>query len=279
MPAIDEFDIEHGSADPNAGGDDVDWQAVESLVGLAIKGREEKAKAEQQAIRFAGHQEYQQLVEGGATPEEALRRTAHKLYYNSPQHLTAALRFSKPPPPLPTSIQAVPINDGEGQPIGMGVPNPRGGVHLLPQPRPAAAASARLAPEQQREVELARKDFTAAQTKLATAQSVLLKAKSERIKPKASALAEMERQVLDYGKEVEAAKQRFRSAGLGTPIAPAAQAPAAREARALPDSKDKLEANVTYKLPKGDFTWTGKGWIKAESALPLLPDEDIQDEE
>lgn len=289
---------------PSDEGGRVDWHAVEALLERDRHEEENRIKAEQNAIRFAGQQEYQSLVEGGATPEEALRRTAHKLYYNSPEHLTAALRYTKPPPPLATNIQAVPIMGADGKPIGMGVPNPRGGVHLVPQPKPAVTpfdaqvkefegekylqtapgrfqhiprpGSTRLTPAQQRELELARRELSSEQGKLNAASSVLIKAKAERFTKK-SVLQQLEQQVSDATTKVEAAKKRFRAAGLSDSSAETSTTPATREARALPDSKDNLEANVTYKTPKGEFTWTGSGWVKAESALPLSSSGDIEE--
>lgn len=65
---------------------------VRTRIALANQAQ----KAEEQAMKFAGQQEYQQLISGGATPEEALRRTAHKIFYNSPAGLTSAIRATRP---------------------------------------------------------------------------------------------------------------------------------------------------------------------------------------
>lgn len=67
-------------------------------VRTRIAEANQRAKAEEQAMRLAGQMEYQQLVGAGATPEEALRRTAHKLYFNSPAGLATALRATRPQP-------------------------------------------------------------------------------------------------------------------------------------------------------------------------------------
>jgi hypothetical protein len=56
----------------------------------------QRVKAEEQAMRFAGMQEYQQLLDGGSAPEEAMRRVAHKLYYNAPSGLASILRATRP---------------------------------------------------------------------------------------------------------------------------------------------------------------------------------------
>lgn len=56
----------------------------------------QRAKSEEMAMRLAGQMEYEQLVSGGAKPEEALRRVAHKLYFNSPTGLASALRATAP---------------------------------------------------------------------------------------------------------------------------------------------------------------------------------------
>lgn len=94
MPAsdfIDEWDVSMGSTPPVEEGG-VDWRAVNAAVEAAVTARKYQDQLEERAIQFEGKQEYQQLVEGGATPDEALRRTAHKLYFNKPDKFVSAVK-------------------------------------------------------------------------------------------------------------------------------------------------------------------------------------------
>lgn len=274
MPAIDEWDIAQGTPDPNAGGD-VDWNAVEGLVGLALKAHQQKLETEKQARRFKGLTEYRSLIEGGATPEEALRRTAPDLYADSLQHLVPALRYSRPTPPVPTQLQAVPILDESGKAIGRGIPNPRGGVHLVTPPRPAAQ---KLSPADARELDLAKRDLSTATSGLADAQKKMLAAKAARFTKKET-MAALQKDVTDYTTKLETAKQRFRSIGIDPNSVTSAPMPSAPSTGAspLPDSQDALVANTLYALPKGNFVWTGKGWKKPDTELPLMPIGDIEE--
>src|SRR4029079_15116847 len=81
--------------------------------------------AEEEAVRFAGQKEFQQLVAGGATPEEALRRTAGKLFWNHPDKLAAALSRRPSPGVVPTELTAIPITS-DGERIGNAVYGPKG---------------------------------------------------------------------------------------------------------------------------------------------------------
>jgi hypothetical protein len=257
---------------------DVNWDDVSRLVNLRLRAEQQKAKAEEQAIRFAGQQEYQQLIDGGATPQEALRRTAHKLYYNSPAHLTAALRFTQPPAAAPTELKAQPITTPDGKQIGWGIPNPRGGVHLVNEP---GSRTAPMTEAQKVEKTLALKELNTAQAGLVEADKKLLAAKSARFKNK-DTISALASDVNNFSNRLETAKQRFRAGGAAPEIAGAAavsEAAPAAAGRPVPDSPDKLEVGVSYVTPKGTFTWTGKGWKKPATAeLPLMPSGDIQDD-
>lgn len=52
---------------------------------------EREFQSQELAMRARGQMEYSQLVSGGATPEEAYRRTAHLLNWNHPDKLAQAL--------------------------------------------------------------------------------------------------------------------------------------------------------------------------------------------
>jgi hypothetical protein len=72
-----------------------------------IAAANQRVKAEEQAMRFAGMQEYQQLLAGGSAPEEAMRRVAHKLYYSSPTGLASILRATRPEPEFAPGFEEV----------------------------------------------------------------------------------------------------------------------------------------------------------------------------
>lgn len=93
---------------------------------LKRKRADDLAKEQERAIREAGYQEYNQLVAGGAKPEEALRRTAGKLYYNEPSRLVSALKTTSGllPPPLPATMPSVPLLGADGKPIAYGTFDP-----------------------------------------------------------------------------------------------------------------------------------------------------------
>lgn len=73
----------------------VDWGQVAQAVSLRrnLEAADETAKAN--AIRWQGQQDYQTLIGSGVDPVEALRRTAHKLYFNSPAGMASALRTTQ----------------------------------------------------------------------------------------------------------------------------------------------------------------------------------------
>lgn len=74
----------------------VDWGQVAQAVGLSSRIQADDEAAKVNAIRWQGQQDYQALVESGVTPEDALRRTAHKLYFNEPSGVASLLRATKP---------------------------------------------------------------------------------------------------------------------------------------------------------------------------------------
>lgn len=192
---------------------DIDWERVQHIVNLRIHAAQQQAKAQEQAMRFAGQREYEQLISGGATPQEALRRTAHKLYFNSPGHLTSALRYTQPVPPPPTQIQAVPIMGPEGKQVGMGIPNPRGGVHLVTQPRTTAP---KMSEADRRELILAKKEMDGAQTKLdAVSKAISLQRAARIVDKKKVAALEIEAAALQP--KLKAAQDRYRSTPSSAP--------------------------------------------------------------
>ncbi len=90
-----------------------------------IRARKAQAEVEEAAVRFGGQREYQQLVRGGATPEEALRRTADKLFFNHPDKLASYAAGIQSP--APDSINATPVMNPEtGKPMGYAVIAPPG---------------------------------------------------------------------------------------------------------------------------------------------------------
>lgn len=87
-----------------------------------------RVQAEEDAMRFAGQREFAQLVAGGATPEEAMRRTAGKLFWNHPDKMAAALAKTPGQGVVPTQLNAVPMMAGNQQ-IGNAVYDPHGRLH------------------------------------------------------------------------------------------------------------------------------------------------------
>lgn len=93
---------------------------------------EEEAKAA--AIRYQGQQEYSLMISQGAPPDEALRRSAAKMFYNHPGGETAALSDMRPPvksmaaPPQMQNIGGRDFlvnTDRYGQQRAMNIPEPR----------------------------------------------------------------------------------------------------------------------------------------------------------
>lgn len=113
---------------------------------------ESQWRAAERAIRFAGQLEYKQLVEGGAKPEEALRRTAHKLFFNSPQHLSAALERTAPLPSVPSEINLVPMrNPQTGETMGYGYMTSSGSISPLSTGRGEIAAQQHIIDQENRQ--------------------------------------------------------------------------------------------------------------------------------
>jgi hypothetical protein len=91
---------------PGVGGD-VNWEDVSRIVNLHLHAAAQQAKAKEEAIRFAGQKEYQQLIDGGATPQEALRRTAGKLYFQNPEAMVRAMQLAEVKKNLPLETQTI----------------------------------------------------------------------------------------------------------------------------------------------------------------------------
>lgn len=82
---------------------DVDWNAIVSMMNAQTRWEENQSQQrerdqrwqEQQkteALRWQGAQDYQTLTASGVAPQEALRRTASKLFYNEPRSMVMALQ-------------------------------------------------------------------------------------------------------------------------------------------------------------------------------------------
>jgi len=69
----------------------VDWGDIYQGMGNELKLREYQDTQAAQAIRWQGEQDYRTLIDSGVDPEEALRRTAPKLFHNDPRALASAV--------------------------------------------------------------------------------------------------------------------------------------------------------------------------------------------
>lgn len=71
-----------------APGPDADFLGTYMKAAIAVRQYQDEQKA--QAIRWQGVQEYDTLVKSGVPPQEALSRTAPKLFFNDPRALAAS---------------------------------------------------------------------------------------------------------------------------------------------------------------------------------------------
>lgn len=115
---IDQNDSQYGNG--------VNWNAVNQIVGAELQARKQQAqvelqarkeqeRAEEEAVRYQGMQEYQKLIDGGATPEEAFRYAAPKLMHKNEKSMAGALRATAPrqfAPPRPRQPQVRTFADG-----------------------------------------------------------------------------------------------------------------------------------------------------------------------
>jgi hypothetical protein len=67
---------------------------IATLFNLNTRLREQEQLKEDQAIRYEGAQEYDALLKSGLSPEDAIRKTAHKMFYNDPGAFSGALRLA-----------------------------------------------------------------------------------------------------------------------------------------------------------------------------------------
>lgn len=108
-------------------------QRALASVGMSPQQQRQKvlleAEVQEQAMRTEGQLEYQQLVTGGALPEEAYRRVAGKLNWNHPDKLALALDRLALPGVIPGSINSVPIQGEGGARIGDAVYDAAGRLH------------------------------------------------------------------------------------------------------------------------------------------------------
>jgi hypothetical protein len=133
----------------------VDWGQVAQAVNLSSRIQADDEAAKANAIRWQGQQDYQALVDSGVTPEDALRRTAHKLYFNEPSGVASLLRATKKEEPwsnnpqdfgentfLPTSRNSGQWQRKQGEqpkpyelmPGVWAIDRPTGGVQIIKQP-------------------------------------------------------------------------------------------------------------------------------------------------
>lgn len=164
-----------------------------------LKARKYQVEAEETAIRFAGQREFNQLVGGGATPEEALRRTAGKLFFNHPDKMAMALGRVPAPGAIPTSVNAVPIIDPTtGERLGSSVFSPRGQLHATQFQKPGA-----LTPDELAQRNLAGKDIDAMNREL----SALKKARMDQFN--APQYPQLDRQIGQLQSQIEATKKTY----------------------------------------------------------------------
>lgn len=107
---------------------DADWSQVASAISLASRLRADAEASRANALRWQGSQEYQSLVASGVPPEDALRRTAHLLFYNEPSGIASIMRSTRQGEPwTPTRG----VTEG-GIPYFMS--SPRSAVMIRPEP-------------------------------------------------------------------------------------------------------------------------------------------------
>ena len=79
-------------------GSDVTPQQTDSALRLMLELRKQQQESRAAAIRYQGQQEYQQLLQQGVAPVEALRQAAPKMFYEHPSGITAATKYMQPRP-------------------------------------------------------------------------------------------------------------------------------------------------------------------------------------
>lgn len=72
---------------------------IATLFNLDARMREGEQSKRDAAIRFQGAREYDQLLSEGVPNEEAIRQTAHRMFYNDPAAFSSALRLAPTPEP------------------------------------------------------------------------------------------------------------------------------------------------------------------------------------
>jgi len=75
---------------PNEGA--INWDQVVNVLGMVNRLQAQKEQDRANAVRWEGQQDYSTLVASGVPHEEALRRTAHKLFFNEPAGFAQVLR-------------------------------------------------------------------------------------------------------------------------------------------------------------------------------------------
>lgn len=72
-------------------GPSLNWGDASNWVGTNLKVNAFEDEQRSQVIRWQGEQDYRTLIDSGVDPEEALRRTAPKLFHNDPRALASAV--------------------------------------------------------------------------------------------------------------------------------------------------------------------------------------------
>ena len=103
------------------------------LIKLVGTLRKQRRESEAAAIRYQGEMEYQKLIESGVPPDEAMRRSAPKMFFNHPGGATAAIKAMQPPPQIaqPWEMQTVDLPNGQSVDVQI---NPKTG-QMVPFPR------------------------------------------------------------------------------------------------------------------------------------------------
>lgn len=99
--AAAQYDAQVGAAQRNNGFINAEVTAEGRVLSPMISPElspQAAAMAEMRARQFSGQQKYRKLLEGGATPEEAMRLAGPDLFYNDSKGLLASIKGSTPRP-------------------------------------------------------------------------------------------------------------------------------------------------------------------------------------
>ena len=208
-----------------------------------LKARKVKADAEEAAVRFAGQREFNQLVSAGAMPEEALRRTASKMFFNHPDKMALALSRLPAPGSIPSQLQAVPIMGAGGEQIGSSVFTPQGRLHASTFTKPGA-----LTPDELAQRQLAGKDIDAMNRELTSLKRARMDALN------APQFPQIDRQIGDLQARIDATKQTY--------LNPRAKVEAPAEVKESKVEKKRNEVVRMYKGKRAIFDADTKEFIR-----------------